>query len=472
MSNYSVLQPVNTRQSSYQIQARAEQEKRRRANPDEEKPLQQPFTDWLYDITPRFSWEWQHLTLIRQHLENVTSGDCKRLMIFVPPRHGKSEMVTIRYPVWRLKNQPEIRVIIGAYNQTLANKFSRKARRIAGGQLSINTERKAVEDWETEQGGGVRAVGVGGGITGQGGDIIIIDDPVKNREEANSQVYRDKVWDWYTDDLFTRQEPGASIILIMTRWHEDDLAGRLLSQEAEKWEVISLPAIAEDEDLLKREIGAPLCPERFDLDALQNIKETLGNSWYALYQQRPLAPEGGMFKRAWFKIVPAVPEGAERVRYWDKAGTADGGAYTVGVLLAKVDKTFYVEDVIRGQWAAAERERVIEQTAVIDGKKVKIWVEQEPGSGGKESAEATIKRLAGFTAKADKVTGDKVIRAEPLAAQAEIGKVHIVKAPWNSGYLNELTSFPQGAYKDQVDGTSGAFNKMADTWRDIKFLKV
>ncbi len=414
-------------------------------------------------VTPQFVWDWQHLAYIRQHLDSVTSGDIDRLMLFVPPRHGKSEMTTIRYPVWRIADALDMRVIIGAYNQTLANKFSRKARRIATDYgLSLSNERTAVEDWETTQGGGMRAVGVGGGITGQGGNLIIIDDPVKNREEANSETYRDKVWDWYTDDLYTRLEPGGAIILIMTRWHEDDLAGRILaSDDAPNWTVISLPALAEEADPLGRQPGAALCPQRYDEGQLERIHSVLGNSFYALYQQRPVAPEGEMFKRGWFEIVPAIPRLTQFVRYWDKAGTADGGAQTAGVKMCVVDGLFYIVDVITGHWAAAERERVIRQTAEIDGNNTRVWIEQEPGSGGKESAEATIRNLAGYTVHADRVTGDKITRAEPFAAQAMAGNVKLVSGGWNQSFLNELTSFPQGKYKDQVDAASGAFNKLS-----------
>ena len=155
--------------------------------------------------------------------ERVTRGECKRLMLFVPPRHGKSEMTTIRYPVYRLECEPSMRVILGAYNATLAQKFSRKARNVARTRLALNTERTAVEDWETTAGGGLRAVGVGGGVTGMGANLVIIDDPVKSREEAESATYRDRCWDWYRDDLYTRLEPDGAIVLIQTRWHEDDL---------------------------------------------------------------------------------------------------------------------------------------------------------------------------------------------------------------------------------------------------------
>jgi predicted phage terminase large subunit-like protein len=376
-------------------------------------------------------------------------------------------MVTVRYPAWVLERDTDKRVIVGSYNQTLANKFSRKTRNIVRQRVALSKERTAADDWEIENGGGYRAVGVGAGVTGMGADLIIIDDPVKNRAEANSQAYRDRVWDWYKDDLYTRLEPGGAIVVIQTRWHEDDLTGRLLtSEDADAWHIVNLPGLAEDDDPLGREPGRALCPERYDESALARLKMVLGNSFYALYQQRPTAPDGEFFKRQWFEIVPDAPRIQTRwVRYWDKASVKDGGDYTVGALVGRGrDGTFYVADVVRGQWATGDRENMIRQTAETDAQTygaVQIVIEQEGGSGGKDSARATIRNLAGFNISTDRPTGDKATRAEPLAAQAQAGNVKIVRGPWNAGYLSELTSFPFGTNDDQVDATSGAFNELA-----------
>jgi len=424
------------------------------------------FDRWLCAVTPRYHWDWPHLVLTRQYLDQVTNGEIDRLMVFEPPRHGKSQMLTVRYPVWRLERDPELHVIIGAYSQTLANRFSRWSRGIARQRFDLNDERAAAEEWGTAAGGGFRAVGVGSGVTGMGAQLIVIDDPVKNREEANSEAYRERVWDWYTDDLYTRLEPGGAIVLIMTHWHEDDLAGRILaSEQAPDWTVVSLPALAEDGDPLGRQPGEALCPERYDVEALGRIRQVLGHSFYALYQQRPQPLEGGMFKYGWFTIVDAAPWAMARVvRYWDKAGTADGGAYTAGVLMGLMGGVVWVLDVVRGQWTAGMREQTIRTTATLDrqrwGDGYGVYVEQEPGSGGKESAESTVRNLAGFTVHADRPTGDKALRAEPYAAQAEAGNVRILSGAWNAAYLNELCSFPTGTYADQVDASSGAFAKL------------
>lgn len=379
----------------------------------------------------------------------------------MPPRHGKSELVTIRYPVWRILRQPNFRCIIGAYNLELAQQFSRRGQRIAE-ETGIELAITKADDWETTKGGGVRATGVGSGITGRGANLIMIDDPVKSREEANSPSYRRRCWDWYRDDLYTRLEPDGAIILIMTRWHNDDLAGRILdSDDGSNWTIISLPAEAGDNDPIGRELGAALCPDRFDADELQSIKKVLGNSYYALYQQSPVSPEGEMFKRAWFELVKEVPAQARRLRYWDKAGTEGGGARTAGVKMSEYQGVYYIEDVISGQWGAAEREAIIKQTALLDGPSTEVWIEQEPGSGGKESAENTIRMLAGFMCYADKVTGDKITRAEPLQSYAMAGNIKIKLTDWTEGYINDLTSFPYGKFKDKIDATSGAFNKMS-----------
>lgn len=458
------------------LRARAELEKRRRLQERQQKANESAaptgaalsFDAYLAEVSPRFTWDWPHLLYIREALDRVTAGEINKLMLFVPPRHGKSEMTTVRYPVWRLEQDPEMRVIVGAYNQTLANKFSRKSRRIAEERMSLSTDRNAAEDWETKEGGGLRAVGVGAGITGQGGNLIIIDDPVKNREEAESFTYRERVWDWFKDDLYTRLEPGGAVILIMTRWHQDDLAGRLLSgPDRDSWTVVSLPALAEENDPLHRKPGEALCPDRYDETALADRRSVLGRSFYALYQQSPRPKEGYRFKRSWFDVVDAAPAVAERVRYWDKGFTEDGGAYTAGVLMSKTPQgVYYVEDVVRGQWASGPRDEKMKATAGRDAKErgnVKVWIEQEPGSTGRDSVAVLIKLLSGYSVYADKVTGDKEFRAEPLEAQAQAGNVKLIRGDWNDAYLDELCDFPVGKYKDQVDASSGAFNKLALT---------
>lgn len=432
------------------------------------------FDAWLPRVSPHLVWGWRHLAHTRQFLTQVTDGTLNKLMIFEPPRHGKSEMVTIHYPAYRLEREPTTRVIVGSYNETLAARFSRRTRRITGQRLDLNRERWAAIDWETEQGGGLRAVGVGGGITGHGGQLILIDDPVKSREEADSPAYRDRVWDWYREDLYTRLEPGGAIVLIMTRWHEDDLAGRILaSEDGANWTTVRLPALAEPDDPLGRAGGEALCPERYDAAALADIRRVLGEpSFAALYQQRPMPPGGELFKGVWFSNRVSSAEAGPfegLVRYWDRAASADHGDYTVGLLMGRRAGRYTILDVVRGQWETYERERMILDVAYRDratwedgeSATVTIWLEQEPGSSGADSVRATIRALAGYSVFAERATGSKESRAEPLAAQAGAGNVDLVRAPWNMAFIDELCGFPHATHDDQVDAASGAFNKLS-----------
>lgn len=432
-----------------------------------------PFDAWLPVVSPHLRWDWRHLAYTQERLQRLTDGEIQKLMVFEPPRHGKTELVTIHYLAYRMELDPTLRGIVGSYNETLAARSSRRTRRIVGQRVALNRERWAVVDWETERGGGLRAVGVGGGITGHGGQLIIIDDPIKSREEADSQAYRERVWDWYRDDLYTRLEPSGQAILIMTRWHEDDLAGRILaSEDGPNWEVVRLPALAEAGDPLGRETGAALCPERYNEEALADIRMVLGErSFAALYQQRPMPIEGGMFKAAWFSRRISANEAGPfdaLIRYWDRAATEGRGDYTVGVLMGRQGAAYTVLDVRRGQWETYRRERIIAETAASDRElwgAVRIWLEQEPGSSGADSVRETIRNLAGFPVYAEMVTGAKEARADPFSGQAAAGNVTLVRAAWNDAYIEELCLFPHGRHDDQVDATSGAFNKLARTTR-------
>lgn len=429
------------------------------------RPPDRPYADWLAEVSPELRWDWPHLRLIQRTLDRVTAGELKRVAFFMPPQHGKSECVTVRYPAYRLERDPTTRVIVGGYSQRHANKFSRKTRKLTRPRVELSAERKAVGEWETLAGGGYLAVGVGAGVTGNPGDLIILDDPIKSREEAESEAYRDRVWDWYRDDVYTRKSKDAAIVVIFTRWHEDDLWGRLSGlPNAAEWEVIVLRAEAEADDPLARPLGAALCPDLHPLMELIDNRLTNPGSYEALYQQRPTRREGELLKRHWFVRVRAVPRQAQRVRYWDKAGTAGDGAFSCGVLLARTpDGLFWIEDVQRGQWSINERNARVRETARMDKIRfghVTTWTEQEPGSGGKESAEITVRQLAGFSVKVDPVRHDKMVRCLPFADQAEAGNVRVMEAEWTEAYLSELASFPRGKNRDQVDATSGGFNKL------------
>ena len=315
--------------------------------------------------------------------------------------------------------------------------------------------------------GSFRNTTVIGQVTGKGLDLGFIDDPIKGRKEANSKTVRDATWAWLTDDFFTRFSDHASLLMTLTRWHLDDPAGRFLEKFPET-EVLDYPAIA-IVDEKHRKKGEALFPEFKSLEFLEERRRGLSQaSWVSLYQQSPIIAGGGMFPIEQFKLIAALPASKDivrTVRYWDKAATEMGGAYTAGVRMHKLhDGRFIVSDVRRAQLSALDREKLILQTAHLDrqeiGMGVKTVVEQEPGSGGKESAERSVRMLAGFKVEADKVTDSKHIRADPYAAQVQAGNVMVLMAGWNKEFLGEHETFPNGAYLDMVDAAAGAFAKL------------
>ena len=253
---------------------------------------------------------WLHEEIARQ-LERVERGEVKRLMLFVPPRNGKSELGSILFPAWLLGRHAEKEIITSSYSSELAEDFGYKTRNLVNSeeyqelfQTKLRDDSKGKAKWLTQEGGGYTAVGVGGSITGRGADFLIIDDPVKNREEAESKVVRDKVWSWYTSTAYTRLEKGGAVILILTRWHKDDLAGRLLKameEGGEQWEVVKFPAIATRDEKFRKQ-GEALWPEKYNREALEQIKKTIGvYDFSALYQQEPVASETQEFKTEYFQ---------------------------------------------------------------------------------------------------------------------------------------------------------------------------
>jgi predicted phage terminase large subunit-like protein len=399
--------------------------------------------------------------------------------------------VSRRLPAYILGRNPDAQIIACSYSADLAQRMNRDTQRIIddpryqamfpGTQLFGTNVRTVAQGTYLRNSdifeiighrGTYRSAGVGGGITGMGFDYGIIDDPVKNRAEAESKTYRDALFEWYTSTFYTRAEKDAAILVTCTRWHQDDLAGRLLeyaqSEDGDQWTVIDFHAVKETNDNPDdlRAVGDPLWPDKYNADRLAKIKTVLGSyQWSALYQQRPTPAEGGMFKRHWFEIVEALPAEGRWSRWWDRAATSKGGDYSAGVLMLAHDGRFYVADVQRGQWSSDERNRIMLQVAALDaertGNTCVTWTEQEPGSSGVDVVQAMVKMLAGYPVRYEPSTGSKEVRAMPFAAQCEAGNVKLLRAPWNAAYLDELTSFPFGTNDDMVDATSGAFNKLA-----------
>lgn len=425
----------------------------------------------------------KHLEYLNERLLDIAAGKCNRLMVFLPPRHGKSEFISKYFSAWYLGTFPDRRVILTSYEADFAAQWGRRARELIEehGKLSFTEKIEVMPDsssasrWDIKgHTGGMVTAGVGGPITGKGADLAIIDDPVKNAEQASSKTYRDKAWEWYQSTLYTRLEPNGAIILIMTRWNQGDLAGRILEdmqQGGEQWEVINLPAIAESNDQIARPVGTPLWPERFGLPELEKIKRTVGSYyWAALYQQRPTPQEGGMFKRQWFEIVDDYPRQCRKVRRWDLAASQQKGDWTSGLLLGEWQGIFYVIDLQHVRENPAGVEALVRQTAERDSISTMIRMEQEPGSSGVNTIDNYARRvLVGYTFKGVPSTGPKEVRAQPVSAAAEAGNIKIVRGPWNAAFLDEVTLFPNGDHDDIVDVLSGAFTDLTlgITWGRI-----
>lgn len=403
----------------------------------------------------------------------MAEGRCPRLSVTMPPRHGKSELTSCYFVAWYLIRHPDRRVILASYSATLAKEFGGKVRDLIqenGGRhgVEIRRDASAKDNWTIAgHGGGMRATGVEGSVTGRGADLLIIDDPLKDAKQAQSEVRRQQVWDWWQSTSSTRLEPNGAVVVIHTRWHEEDLIGRLLARakggdgatEAVPWAEANLPAVARDDDPLGRARGEALWPQRYDRRRLDEIRWEVGEHWWAaLYDQDPKPRDGTLFKREHWPIRPPTEAMARSARVWDLGATDDAGDWTVGSLcgLTPSDQ-FAVADVVRARLDPARRDELILKTAERDGHDVPVVLEQEPGSGGKAQVQAIARKLAGWKVVKLPSQGDKVLRADPLASYAGHGLAFLHPGDWNQVLLDELCGFPYGAHDDQVDSLSAAF---------------
>jgi len=432
-----------------------------------------PFTEYtLPNYQPA-----AHHTLIAEKLEAVERGEIDRLMINMPPRHGKSELASRRFPAWFLGRHPNKSVIAASYNSDLAADFGRQVRNIVAAREYANLfETKLAEDsraanrWNTDAGGSYVAAGVGTAITGRGADILLIDDPVKDREEADSEIQRQKVWDWYTSTAYTRLAPGGRIIVIQTRWHEDDLSGRLLVEQAkggDKWEILELPAITSD--------GRALWPEFYPLEVLERTRKVLPpRDWSALYQQRPAPDEGAYFKREWFRWYDAKPAQLRVYGASDYAVTDGGGDYTVHVVVGiDADDNLYVMDLWRGQttsdvWISSWLDLVRQHKPMMWGEEQGQIVKSiGPFLEKRMREERVYCRREQITSASDKPT-----RSRSIQARTSMGKVYLPsKSPWLADFTSELLTFPSGKHDDQVDAF-GLIGRLLDEMVPAQMPKV
>lgn len=391
-----------------------------------------------------------------------------RIIISAPPRHGKTELISIGTSTWVLENFPRKNVILTCYGADLAEQAGRRVRDILQDHKDELTNGRLRRDatkinaFLTESDGYMFSVGLGGAITGRGAHLLVVDDYIKEIKEALSPTYRQYVWDWFVTTARTRLEPGASIIIIATRWHSDDLIGRLLKAQPGRWTNIVFPAIAEADDVIGRKVGDPLFSERFPIEELIVTREDMGSMFFdAMYQQRPVDESRRLANGEWLKRVDLMPniETMKRIRIWDLAATQDGGDFTVGThcCYEKPTDRFFIPSVIRRQISPNQIETLVRQTAISDGFSCAIGIEQEPGASGIalcEHYERTV--LPEFKVVRIPTVKNKIARAQPFLAAAEASKVYLVTGSWNNEFVKEVDSFP-GEYDDQVDTASAGY---------------
>ena len=432
-----------------------------------------------------------HMEYLCRELQKVAERVFKRepkqydLLINIAPGSSKSTIVSVMFPMWCWIREGWVQTICGSYGHELSLDLASKSRIVLQSEkfkncfpkLKLRLDQNTKTYFQNTDGGWRYATSTGGAVTGKHGHLIIIDDPI-DPQGALSEAELKGANDWLTDTIPKRKvsQKNSVMIMIMQRLSLDDPSALWL-----EWAEKGLPL---RHVCIPAELTKESCPfvkpknlKRFYQDGLMDpirlsreslrAQELLSNRSYSgQYNQMPMPPGGGMFHIGKILVEESIDYSDKSwrlVRYWDKAATHDGGCYTVGVLMGRKGDVYWVLDVVRGQWDASEREQIIKQTAQMDSKRVIIGVEREPGSGGKESAQATIRNLSGFRVYADLPTGSKVIRADPYASQVNGENVKMKRAAWNRDYLDELAMFPpiSAKYQDQVDASSGAFARLA-----------
>lgn len=436
-----------------------------------------PDTEFFYPVETTMA---LHHRLLLSKLYEVSRTKHGRMMIFMPPGSAKSTYASVVFPSDYLGAIPGSKIILASYGDDLARKLGRRTRSIIKQpryrgiwNAVLTAESSAAQEFTLTNGSEYMARGILGGVTGNRANGIIIDDPIKGRDQANSPIIRDRTFAAYEDDLKTRLIPGGWICIIQTRWHEDDLSGRILPEnwngesgkilckDGNYWEVICLAAKCEQEnDPLGREIGVYLWPEWFDRKHWDQFEQN-PRTWAALFQQRPAPLEGDLFKPDQIKVIDAIPAGNIKwCRGWDLASSPEGD-YTAGGKLGRLeDGRYIIADMARMRVGPDQRDAAMINIASQDGRGIRISIPQDPGQAGKTQVLYLTRALSGYNVKSSPETGDKITRAEPFAAQVNVGNVLMLRGDWNQALINEMRVFPNGAHDDQIDSLSRAFSEI------------
>ena len=420
--------------------------------------------EFIARMTPKYAPVPDHLQQICDVLDAARDGEVFAT-IAEPVRMGKTE--TIAHGLaQRIVYDPAVLNFYSTFGSGLSMHTSRRIRRLVrAAGMPLSPEAQAVNDWRTALDGGLKATSVGGDVTGRGckGGLIVADDLIKGRAQAESKTIRDTAWDYLRDDLMSRLEPGASMIIPQARWHQDDIIGRLKEDSLGiDWIHIEIPAVIGRDGRAADERIDPdvrsIWPKVWDLARLARIRMRGEYGWWSLFQQRPAPRGGGLFKRADFQIVDDAPAGGRWVRRWDLAASTDANAaFTAGPLVGLVKGALFVADMRRGQWGPAERDATILRTAREDGRKVEVWLPQDPGQAGLSQRPHYGRLLQGWTVHFEREREAKQVRWDPYVSQVEAKNVHLVRGPWNRKFLEEHEMAPAGKVKDQIDAMAGAY---------------
>lgn len=442
----------------------------------------------------------KHLDVLSSWLVDLEAGKRTRIMVSMPPRHGKSELISYWYPFWLLVRNPKRRIILASYEADFAAEWGRRVRNavLEYGQpfgLELDGTSAAANRWRVTAGGGMFTTGAGGALTGRGADVLIIDDPIKNAEDAGSETIREKLWDWFQTTAFSRLEPGGYVIIIGTRWHEDDLIGRLerASRPGDDgivhgldWDVLRFPAIAEPEDPLGRAVGEALWPERWDIDKLNVIRKGYtAYHWSSLYQQTPTPEEGGGVKRKWWNYYEVPPAEFDQViQSWDLAfKDLKSSDFTVGQVWGRKGAMFFLLHEVRGRMNAPEVIEAIRNITRAFPKATAKLIEDKANGPGVISL--LQKEVMGIIPV--KVKASKDARLQGILPMIEAGNVYLpgrkqsngTYSPlsnWVSDFIEECAAFPNGTFDDQVDAMTQAlsyfqpqgWNAISADWREAR----